>query len=64
MVLGYFIATGIETGVELSFWLARKAASGIYYLVYGAGTERREEEVDIKELREELKELKDLLKKS
>lgn len=61
MVLGYFIATGIETGVELSFWLARKAASGIYYLVYGAGTERRE--VDIKELREELKELKDLLKK-
>ena len=35
MVLGYFIATGIETGVELGFWLVRKTASGIYYMIYG-----------------------------
>ena len=63
MVLGYFIATGIETGVEISFWLARKAASGIYYLVYGAETDKETDTEQIKELRLELKEVKDLLKK-
>ena len=69
MVLGYILATGIETIVELGFWSVRKVGSGVYYYYYG-----EEEKVDekknsiqmtddeIKELRKEISELKDLLK--
>jgi uncharacterized membrane protein len=62
MVLGYFIATGIETSVELGFWLVRKTASGIYYMIYG--DEESEKEDELKELRREISELKDLIKKN
>ena len=58
MVLGYFIATGIETGVELSFWVVRKTVSGIYYMIYG---EEDTNESELKELRREISELKDLI---
>jgi hypothetical protein len=64
MVLGYFIATGIETGVELGFWLVRKTASGIYYMIYGEGYKEQDQEQELKELRREVSELKDLIKKN
>lgn len=69
MVLGYFIATGIETIIELGFWSVRKVGSGLYYYYYGE--EEKEEKKDshiqmteeeIKELRKEISELKDLIK--
>ena len=66
MVFGYFIATGIETLIELGFWSIRKVGSVVYYSYYGEeekeknGIQMTEEE--IKELRKEIGELKDLLK--
>lgn len=72
MVLGYIIATGIETVVELGFWSMRKVGSGLYYYYYGDEEEEKEKEKEkngiqmteeeIKELRKEIGELKDLLK--
>ena len=35
MVLGYFIATGIETVIELGFWSLRKTSSALYNAIYG-----------------------------
>lgn len=65
MVFGYFIATGIETLIELGFWSIRKVGSGIYYYYYGEQEEKngiQMTEEEIKELRKEIGELKDLLK--
>ena len=62
MVLGFIIATGIETVVELGFWGTRKMISGIYYMIYGK--EEEEENVeDLKSLRKEISELKEIIKK-
>ena len=64
MVLGYFIATGIETTVELGFWLVRKTASGLYYMVYGETEDNNKiSDSEISELRKEISELKDLISK-
>ena len=66
MVFGYIIATGIETLIELGFWSIRKVGSVVYYSYYGEeekeknGIQMTEEE--IKELRKEISELKDLIK--
>lgn len=69
MVLGYILATGIETIVELGFWSVRKVGSGIYYYYYGEQEKEDEKknniqmtDDEIKELRKEISELKDLLK--
>ena len=66
MVLGYILATGIETIVELGFWSVRKVGSGIYYYYYGEEEKKDSHiqmtEEEIKELRKEIVELKDLLK--
>lgn len=68
MVLGYIIATGIETIVELGFWSVRKVGSGIYYYYYGNEEEEKVKnsiqmtDEEIKELRKEIGELKDLIK--
>ena len=65
MVLGYFIATGIETLIELGFWSIRKVGSLVYYSYYGEEEEKngiQMTEEEIKELRKEIGELKDLLK--
>ena len=69
MVLGYFIATGIETIVELGFWSVRKVGSGLYYYYYGEEEKEDDKnnniqmtEEEIKELRNEISELKDLIK--
>lgn len=64
MVVGYLIATGIETILELGFWSVRKAGSVIYNVVYG---EKQDEhpiqmsELGIKELRKEIGELKEMI---
>ena len=66
MVFGYFIATGIETLIELGFWSIRKVGSVVYYSYYGEEEEEKNgiqmTEEEIKELRKEIGELKDLLK--
>ena len=68
MVLGYILATGIETIVELGFWSVRKVGSGIYYYYYGNEEEEKVKkriqmtDEEIKELRKEIGELKDLIK--
>jgi len=67
MVFGYFIATGIETLIELGFWSIRKMGSVVYYSYYGEEKEEEKNaiqmtEEEIKELRKEIGELKDLLK--
>ena len=66
MVFGYFIATGIETLIELGFWSIRKVGSLVYYSYYGEEEEEKNgiqmTEEEIKELRKEIGELKDLLK--
>ena len=65
MVFGYFIATGIETLIELGFWSIRKVGSLVYYSYYGEEEEKngiQMTEEEIKELRKEIGELKDLLK--
>lgn len=68
MVLGYILATGIETIVELGFWSVRKVGSGIYYYYYGNEEEEKVKnsiqmtDDEIKELRKEIGELKDLIK--
>ena len=61
MVFGYLIATGIETGIELGFWLTKKTVNGIYYMIYGEQEEIQENE--IKKLHDEIAELKDLIQK-
>ena len=63
MVLGYFIATGIETAIELGFWSVRKIGSAIYWSFYGDEPKKEIQMTDdeIKELRKEISELKDLL---
>lgn len=63
MVLGYLIATGIETVFELGFWSIRKTATAVYGAFYG---EEEEEEIkmsEIKELKKEINELKELILK-
>ena len=69
MVLGYILATGIETVVELGFWSVRKVGSGLYYYYYGEEEKEDDKnnniqmtEEEIKELRKEISELKDLIK--
>lgn len=66
MVFGYIIATGIETLIELGFWSIRKVGSVVYYSYYGEEEEEKNgiqmTEEEIKELRKEIGELKDLLK--
>ncbi len=69
MVLGYILATGIETIVELGFWSVRKVGSGLYYYYYGEEEKEDDKnnniqmtEEEIKELRKEISELKDLIK--
>ena len=65
MVLGYILATGIETIVELGFWSIRKVGSVVYYSYYGEEEEKngiQMTEEEIKELRKEIGELKELLK--
>ena len=65
MVFGYFIATGIETLIELGFWSIRKVGSLVYYSYYGEEEEKngiQMTEEEIKELRKEIGELKELLK--
>lgn len=63
MVMGYLIATGIETVLELGFWSVRKVGSALYYAVYGSEEEStiQMSDSEIKELRKEISELKDLL---
>ena len=63
MVMGYLIATGIETVLELGFWSVRKVGSALYYAVYGGEEEStiQMSDSEIKELRKEISELKDLL---
>jgi glycogen synthase len=65
MVLGYLIATGIETGLELGFWSLRKLFNGIYTITYGndedESREKEEEKKELKALREEITELKELI---
>lgn len=58
MVLGYLIATGIETVFELGFWSIRKTATAVYGAFYG-----EEEDDEIKELKKEINELKELILK-
>ena len=54
MVFGYFIATGIETLIELGFWSIRKVGSLVYYSYYGEeeeeknGIQMTEEEINTK----------------
>lgn len=68
MVLGYLIATGIETGLELSFWTIRKLVNGIYTMTYGnqqdENPELEEQQEHLKALRDEIGELKELIKLS
>jgi len=63
MVLGFFIATGIETVIELGFWSFRKIGSVVYWSFYGDEPKNDIQMTDdeIKELRKEISELKDLL---
>jgi predicted transcriptional regulator len=62
MVLGYLLATGIETAVELSFWIVRKTTSGIYYYVYPEEEKVEMSKKDLEDLKEEISELKELVK--
>lgn len=60
--MGYLIATGIETVVELGFWSLRKAGSALYYVFYGEEENTIQmSDNEIKELRKEISELKDLI---
>ena len=64
MVLGYFIATGIETTVEIGFWIIRKTVTGIYYYVYPEEETVELSKNEIDNLKKEISELKDLVKTS
>ncbi len=63
MVIGYFIATSIETVIELGFWSLRKTASALYTTVYGVNKKElivtREE---FARLHKEITELKEIIK--
>jgi hypothetical protein len=66
MVLGYLIATGLETAVELSVWAVSKTARGVYYWVYPPEEpEESKETTAIKEelvaLRKELADIKEII---
>lgn len=64
MVLGYLIATGIETVFELGFWSIRKTSSAVYGAFYGEEEEDDEIKMsEIKELKKEINELKELILK-
>ena len=67
MVFGYLLGTGIETILELGFWSLKKVGSALYYSYYGENEEKDSTTIqmtddEIKELRKEIVELKDLLK--
>lgn len=69
MVFGYLIATGIETGLELGFWTMRKLFNGIYTMTYGNQKDEKiqlqeEHQAQLKALRDEIGELKELIKLS
>ena len=71
MVLGFLIATGIETVFELSFWSIRTISKGIYYSVYGNKEHEQNNslsapitQIEYNELRNEISELKKLLKQT
>lgn len=72
MVLGYLIATGIETGLELGFWTIRKLVNGIYTMTYSNQQDEKPEleelqqqqQEQLKALRDEIGELKELIKLS
>ena len=68
MVLGYLIATSIETGLELGFWTMRKLLNGIYTMTYGNKQDEKhgleEQQEHLKALRNEIGELKELIKHS
>lgn len=62
MVFGYLLATGIETTVELSVWGVKKIGSFVYYAMYPEEEVETETERELRELRKEIGELKDLIK--
>lgn len=63
MVLGYFIATGIETIIELGFWSLKKTYSALYNTVYGKTPDDNTiSKSEIASLHKELQSLKELLR--
>lgn len=67
MVLGYFIATGIETVIELGFWSLRKTSSALYNAIYGGNKADDNKNINITKeefaaLHKEISELKQLIK--